>query len=64
MPSKRRLRNNSQEQDFATLRLFNEKVARLEATGFFARYQDAIPVVMATCEDVTFELTGPTETIL
>lgn len=64
MPSRRAFRNPSQQQDIATLRLFNEKVARLAATGFMARYDNANPEVVATCEEATFELVGPTEVVM
>lgn len=55
--SKRRV----MEDDFATLRLFNEKVERLAATGLMKRYSEGVPEVIATCEDVSLEQTGPTE---
>lgn len=49
------------EDDFATLRLFNEKVERLAATGLMKRHSEEVPEVIATCEDVSLEQTGPTE---
>lgn len=52
------------EDDFATLRLFNEKVVRLEATGFMARYKEDTPEVIVRCENISVEQVGPTEMVM
>jgi hypothetical protein len=53
-------------EDFATLRLFNEKVERLQATRFAKKYADTVPEVFAEWrslstskgEGLSFEITG------
>lgn len=37
------------------LRLFNEKLAKLERTGFAKRYKETVPEVVAKFDDVVFE---------
>jgi hypothetical protein len=48
------------ETDCETLRLFNSKVARLEATTFAARLEGDVPHVVMTMTDMRMEQTGPT----
>jgi hypothetical protein len=44
--------------DLETLRLFNRKVDRLEQSGFWKRYENEVPNVVAKFGDVRFEKTG------
>jgi hypothetical protein len=46
------INRNHMSQDFATLRLFNEKVDRLLATGIAQRYQEELPEVIAEWHSV------------
>jgi len=47
--------SKSAKDDLGVLRLFNEKVARLERSGLAKRYKKAIPNVVAKFDDVKFE---------
>src|SRR4051794_19347346 len=51
----------TQQADLQTLRLFDEKVARLESTGLVAVLGEGIPNVTAIIEDVSLTQSSATE---
>jgi hypothetical protein len=52
------------QEDLDTLRLFNQKVDRLKATGLMSRYNHAAPEVIATLDGMSVENIGANSFVL